>query len=215
MKRVVLADDHPIFRTGLRQILEGEGSFEVVAEASTVAECLSAASSLKPDFVITDLSMPDRDGYAVVEWVRVNLEDTRVVIISMHSHKDFVEKAIRCGAHGFVAKEDAGAELIDALQVETSAFYTSASAGQPAVMPRPGFSVDHAITLIDRLTSTEKMVLEQIANSKTSPQIADELGVSARTIQTHRQNISQKLDLHGANSLMNFAIKNADRISRA
>jgi len=215
MKRIILVDDHPIFRTGLRQILEDEGTFEIVAEAGNVADCLSAASTLRPDFIITDLSMPDKDGYAVVEWVRENLEETRVIIISMHSHKDFVEKAMKCGAHGFIAKEDAGAELIDALQTQSSVFYASASAGRPVNLMKQDSIGGDITVLVDLLTATEKRVLMQIAQSRTSPQIADDLGVSARTIQTHRQNISRKLNLQGANSLMNFAIKNADAISRA
>lgn len=212
MKTVLLADDHPIFRAGLRHIIEDGGEFTVVAEVGDGESCIAQAAILVPDIIVVDLSMPGRNGFEVAEWVARDLEATRTIIISMFSSLEFVQKAISCGASAFVAKEDASNELLTALRA-SKPFTMSASAGGDAagILDISDGSLDEVLS---RLTSTELVVLQEIAAGRTSKQIAHSLGVSPRTVQTHRQNMSPKLGLKGANSLIGFALQNQGEIDK-
>ncbi len=212
MKTVLLADDHPIFRAGLRHIIEEDKAFTVVAEVGDGETCLTQAAILRPDIIVVDLSMPGKNGFEVAEWTAQNLPLTRTIIVSMHSSKEFVHKGISSGAYAFVAKEDASTELMVALR-STEPFLMSASAGSDVIntFGSPGQNLDEVLT---QLTSAELTVLRMIAAGRTSPQIASSLGVSPRTVQTHRQNMSPKLGLKGANSLIGFALQNRDEIDR-
>jgi DNA-binding NarL/FixJ family response regulator len=213
MKQVLLADDHPIFRAGLQQVLDDSGGFEIIAQVSDGTECIAVAKKLKPQIIVSDLTMPGKSGFEIAEWAKDNLPDTKIVIISMHAEAGFVAKAKTCGAVGFVAKEDAGEELMQAICADRSNFYTSSSVGTVNHIARPAGVIKDIKIMLETLTAAETGVLVLISRSKTSPEIAQELGISVRTVQTHRQNLSHKLGIRGANSLLNFAIKYEKDIS--
>ena len=206
MKTVMIADDHPIFRAGLRQIVEAEG-YQVVAEAGDGETCISSAKMCEPDVVIIDLAMPGMDGYKTLNWLVENLPDTVCVVVSMHSSNVFAKKAKEMGARAFVAKEDAATEIRNALITPKGVFYLSASvgrgsAGAPNLETRE--EEKHGIHL---LTPTEMTVLRLVGKSKTSKEIGEEMGISYRTVHTHRQRISEKLGLEGPNNLLIFALQ--------
>ena len=200
MKDILIADDHPIFRAGLRQIIEEEG-YRIVAEAGDGKTCISSAEITKPHVVILDLAMPELDGYEVLRWIRKNLPDTIVIIVSMHSSNAYAKKAKELGARAFVAKEDAASEIHDALITPPGIFYRSASVGgrrqlQPELDQTQPPAVDLGI-----LTQAERRIFDLVGRSLTSQQIAERLNVSHRTVQTHRANISAKLGARGHNGL--------------
>ena len=206
MKDILIADDHPIFRAGLRQIIEDEG-YRVVAEAGDGKTCISSAEITKPDVVILDLAMPELDGYEVLRWLGDHLPGTVVIIVSMHSSGAYAKKAKELGARAFVAKEDAASEIHNALITPVGVFYLSASVGghrqfEPALDASQTPRVD-----IQLLTPAEKRIFELVGRSMNSRQISNHLNISHRTVQTHRANISSKLGVTGQNGLHDLAVE--------
>ena len=212
MKSVLLADDHPIFRAGLRHIIETDPEFSIVAEVGDGDACIAQANILKPNIIVTDLSMPGKNGFEISSWAANNLPDTRTIIVSMHSSKDYIQQGIESGAYAFIAKEDTSNDLLAAIK-SSGPFTMSASAGTKTVQPGSDLAFDIQQN-VQRLTKSERIVLQLIAQGDTSPKIAQKLGSSPRTVQTHRQNMATKLDLKGPNSLIGFAIKNRQFIAR-
>lgn len=215
-KSVMIADDHPIFRSGLRKVIEADPGYRIVGETSDGNTCMAHAEILKPDILIVDLNMPGKDGFEVVRWTKRNLKECRTIIVSMYSGKDFVQQAIEAGANAFVAKEDAEAELMKALDGDRDGFFLSSSAGRQDTSFSFGDRADRGEReKIAGLTATEKKVLRLVARSMTSREIAEALGIAERTVHTHRQNICAKLELKGINSLLQFAIRNRTFLEQA
>lgn len=209
MKSVLLADDHPMFRTGMRRTIEDATDYLIVGEASDGETCISQAALLAPDIIVVDLSMPTKTGFEIAEWAREHLPDSRLVVVSMYSSKEFVQKAKDVGAAAFVAKEDAGTELIAALTESEQSFFMSSSAGREETFAV--FDPDARLeirTLLSGLTRSEVNVLTLVAQAMTSQDISNALNISVRTVDTHRHNICVKLNLHGPNSLLQFALQN-------
>jgi DNA-binding NarL/FixJ family response regulator len=192
--RILLADDHPIFRAGVRRVLEQEPDLQVLAEVGDGASCVAQAAILSPDLIIADVSMPHMDGFDVGEWIRQNLPQCRFIMISMYSADGFVEKAKQVGASGFVAKEDAADELLSAIRARRECFYASASAGgkgpqtQNAAIPEPRDEDLMFRDMIGGLTRSELRVLQLLSLS------------------------SKKFDLRGPNKLLELAIRHRDQI---
>lgn len=207
MKKAIIADDHPIFRAGLRHIVEAAG-IQVVAEAGDGESCISSAQICEPDIVIVDLAMPGMDGYQTISWLSKTLPKTLCVVVSMHSSMAFAKKAKEAGARAFVAKEDASNEILNALQTPQGVFYLSASVGREKSC-NPDVAIENRQqTDIHLLTPAERTVLQLVSQSLSSRQIGEKLGISHRTVQTHRQRISEKLGIRGPNSLLKFALQN-------
>ena len=211
LKKVLIADDHPIFRAGLRQIVEELDGFEVAAEAGDGNSCITCLEIIQPDIVVLDLAMPGTDGYGVLEWLKTNMPQVVAVIISMHSSSGFAAKARVLGARAFVAKEDASAELHNALVTPKSIFYLSASVGdKPLMASQPVIESDDDAKIISKLellTPAERNVFDLVGLALTSRQIGEQLSLSFRTIQTHRQHINQKLNISGPNALLQYATR--------
>lgn len=206
-KTILLADDHPIFRAGVRRTIEEWGPCEVVAEAGDGETCIMEIERLRPDILIADLAMPKRDGLAVLDWVAGNRPETACVVLSMHTDRAFVRQAEEKGARAFIAKEDAAGELIAALDALDGPFYLSRSAGGRGT-PVERLRADMGdLAKIGSLTPAEREILRLVSDSLTSKAIADRLGISYRTVQNHRQHIVSKLGLKGANKLLEFAVR--------
>ena len=214
MKSVIIADNHPLIRAGVRQLIEAHDEYQLVDEAGDCESCLFKVRELKPDLLLLDLNMPDTGGFDVVRKLNAQGSRSKVVILSMYASKEFVDTARELNCAGFVAKEDAGSELVLALDNLANGFQMSSSVGRgepPLTAPgQPDRRADFDASL---LTRTELLVLAGIANSSTSQAIAEDMGTSPRTVETHRQNISRKLELSGANSLVRFASENKKVIS--
>ncbi len=203
--RVLVADDHMIVRTGIRHVVESEPDFEVVGEAASGSEALSLASRLRPDVVVLDISMPDQSGLEVAASLRSMAGPPRVLILSMHDNPEYVLESVRAGAHGYLLKDTAGTELRNAIR----AVCRGESYFSPPVASRLSAAVrgeqDHHP--LDQLTSREREVLLGIVRGRTNKQVAADLGISHRTVETHRESLMRKLEIHTVAELTRFAIE--------
>jgi DNA-binding NarL/FixJ family response regulator len=196
--RVVLVDDHSVVRAGLRHLLDSDATVLVVGEAATAAEGVRRVAALQPDLVILDITMPGASGLAVIGRMREVSTGTRVLILSMHADAEYVRESERLGSAGYVLKDDAATELPDAIAtIRRGERYVSAKLSQ---VPAGTRAHDEA------LTPRERDVLRGIADGQTNKEIASSLGISHRTVETHRENIMRKLAIHTVAGLTRYAI---------
>ena len=203
--RVLVADDHMIVRTGIRHVLEGEAEFEVVGEAASGSEALALTSELHPDVVVLDISMPGGTGLEVAGRLRESSPNTRVLILSMHDNAEYVLESVRAGAHGYLLKDTAAIELRDAIR----AICQGGSYFSPPVASRLSAAVrEERVTQagLEQLTGREREVLLGIARGRTNKEIAGQLGISHRTVETHRESLMRKLQLRTVAELTRFAL---------
>ena len=203
---VLVADDHTIVRTGIRHVLESEPGFLVVGEAGNGSEAISLASELRPDVVVLDITMPDQSGLEVAARLRTGGSATRILILSMHNNAEYVLESVRAGAHGYLLKDTAAAELRTAIR----AVCRGESYFSPPVASRLTAAVrgeHNAPQALDLLTGREREVLLGIAQGRTNKEIAAELGISHRTVETHRESLTRKLQIRTVAELTRLAIE--------
>lgn len=195
---VLIADDHPLFRKGLRQMIEDDEGVRVVAEAANGAEVLEHIQRHTPDVVVMDIEMPQTDGLTALRAIRESNLATSVIVLTMHKDEAMLREAFALGARGYVLKASAAAEVLDAVRaVAMGNSYVSPALASMLIAPATG-----GLAL---LTPTERRILEGLANFRTSKEIAEELSISFRTVETHRNNICVKLGLEGKHALLRFA----------
>jgi DNA-binding NarL/FixJ family response regulator len=201
--QILLADDHLIVREGLKAILEREG-FDVVGEASDGREAVQLARTLHPDVAILDLSMPLLNGLQATQEILHVSPRTKTILLTMHTEDHYVLEAIRAGIRGYVVKRQAAMELIQAIrEVANGAVYLSPSISAAVVQ-----AYLHKTELpADPLTSRERQVLQLVAEGKTTKEVAQLLGISTKTAESHRTRIMAKLDIHETASLVRYAIR--------
>jgi DNA-binding NarL/FixJ family response regulator len=204
--RVLVADDHMIVRTGIRHVVESEADFEVVGEAASGSEALSLALSLAPDVVVLDISMPDQSGLEVAARLRSGARPPRVLILSMHDNPEYVLESVRAGAHGYLLKDTAGTELRNAIRAvcRGESYFSSAVASRLTAAVREEQKNSHAW---DQLTGRERDVLFGIVRGQTNKEIAAHLGISHRTVESHRESLMRKLGIHTVAELTRFALE--------
>jgi DNA-binding NarL/FixJ family response regulator len=206
--RIVIADDHPVFRYGLRQIVEAEPGLEVVGEAGDGQTALQLIQTLDPAIAVLDVSMPRLDGLAVVNHLLEAASTVRIIFVTMYREEDIFKQAVEAGVRGYVLKDSALTTIVACIE--------AVAAGKNYVSPelttflmdlaRPQSSTSVPSGL-EGLTATELRVLSLLADYKTSKEIAQELCVSVRTVESHRNNLCQKLGVHGSHALMKFALE--------
>jgi DNA-binding NarL/FixJ family response regulator len=211
--RIVIADDHPIVRKGLREVIEQEADLTVVAEAGDGAGALALIEKFQPSIAVLDLCMPKLDGFQVAEEVHKRQFGLAVIFLTMHDEPEFLDRAMELGK-GYILKESALTEVVNGIRVvaDGRAFVSAAFAG--ALFERKSRAKEFGQTVpgLGSLTPVEKRILKMISSGKPSKMIAAELHVHHRTVETHRANISQKLQLSGANSLLRFALENKSKL---
>jgi DNA-binding NarL/FixJ family response regulator len=204
--RVLVADDHMIVRSGIRHVLESESGFEVVGEAGSGGEALALTSELKPDVVVLDISMPDQSGLEVAARIREDLGSARVLILSMHNNAEYVLESVRAGAHGYLLKDTAATDLREAIR----AVCRGESYFSPPVASRLSAAVRGELGSrpvgLELLTGRERDVLLGVARGLTNKEIAAELGISHRTVESHRESLMRKLQIRTVAELTRFAI---------
>jgi two-component system nitrate/nitrite response regulator NarL len=203
--RVLIVDDHPVVRRGLQSCLADRPEFQLVGEAADGEEALRLASALHPDLILVDINMPRMDGLQLCEALQTTAPNVRVVILSIHNKPDSIERAVRAGAKGYLLKDTSPHQLIDAL--------LKIHQGQMVFSPQvTQATLEHWISRPRRpagrpgLSRREKEVLAFIARGLSNRQIAQQLGLSPRTVETHRERIMRKLDLHTVAGLTRYAI---------
>jgi len=212
--RTVIADDHPIFRRGLRQSVEEADGITVIGEAADGKAALELIRELSPDVAILDISMPVLDGFVVAREIIKENPQVQVVFLTAHTEESLFDEAMALGVKGYLLKESSMGDIVSCvLAVAQGKHYTSPALTSYLVTCARRRSGSAAKQGLEDLTPTERRVLKLIAEYKTSREIADELFVSYHTIETHRRNICEKLDLHGSHALMKFALANRSELS--
>jgi len=206
--RVLVADDHAIVRTGIRHVLETEPGFVVVGEASTGTEALALALELRPDVAVLDISMPGVSGLQAAAELRRRVPETRVLILSMHDNTEYVLESLRAGVHGYLLKDSAAAELGQAIRAvcRGESFFSPPVARHLGAVVRGEIGGGRAGTLA-QLTMREQQVLVGVAEGRTNKEIAQELGISHRTVESHRESLMRKLDVYTVAGLTKVALE--------
>ena len=206
--RILIADDHKILREGLKSLLEKQPEFAVVAEAQDGLSAISEAKKHKPDIAILDIGMPDLNGIEVTRRIRSEMAETRVIALSMHADRRFVMGILEAGANGYLLKDSAFTELITAVTaVAKGKMYLSPSIAETVVK--------NSLEKLDRkeegssvlLSGREREVLQMIAEGKSTKEIALKLFVSTKTVETHRKQIMDKLNIRTVAGLTKYAIR--------
>jgi two-component system response regulator NreC len=199
--RVVIADDHAVVRRGLRDLLEAEGGFEVLAEAADIESACRYARGHRPDVLVLDLNMPEGSSLAAVPMIRSDCPDTQIVVLTMQNEPAYARQALSAGVLGYVLKEAADTELVEAVR--------RAAAGDKYLNPRLGARVatEPPPGPPDGLSRREVEILRLVALGHTNVEIAEKLYLSVRTVETHRAHIQQKLRLSSRAELVRYALE--------
>ncbi len=207
--KIIIADDHPIVRHGLRQVIESDSQLVVLGEANDGAEALALIKKQKPEVVILDVDMPKMDGFETAREINQQGFNVKYIFLTIHSGDDYFDAAMDLGAHGYLLKESAISEIIKAIKtVADGDFFVSSSLTSHLIKRhRNSQNSDKADSLINELTAAEKRILQMLAQYKSSKEIAEELFIHPRTVDSHRNNISRKLNLHGHKALLKFAVE--------
>lgn len=204
--RLLLVDDHPLVRDGLKMRLEAVPGFVVAGEAGNAADALALAETLEPDLTLMDVGMQGMNGIALAAVFHERFPAIRVVMLSMHDNVEYVTQAVRAGASGYVLKDSPATEIVRAIET-VLAGNTYFSAGLGARM----IEASAKETPAERLTPRELDILDALAEGLSSKQIAQRNGLSVRTVETHRLNLKRKLNIEGQAELIKFAVENRRR----
>ncbi len=208
--RILIADDHPVYREGLRNVLEKDPSLEVIAEAEHGKAAIAALKETSVDVMILDIDMPHMNGLEVLRVLKDRQESVDVIMLTMYNEEAMFNEAMDLGVKGYVLKESAVADISASVHAVTAGHYFISPAISDLLVSRS----DRAKALLRHqpslgtLTPAERRILSLIAEKKTSKEIAEDLHISPKTVDNHRTNISKKLGIHGSHSLLKFAIEN-------
>jgi two-component system response regulator NreC len=207
--RILLADDHTVMRRGLRLLLEGRPEFTVVAEASDGRQAVEEAEASQPDVVVLDIAMPNLSGIEAAQRIATVLPHTGIVILSMHSDEAYVLRALKVGAKGYLLKDSREGDLIEAIKVvHQGRTYFSPEISRMLVDDYVrDIRARGAEDSYDLLTSREREILQLLAERKSNKEIAHSLNLSLYTIETHRRNLQEKLNLHSLAELILYAVR--------
>ncbi len=206
--RIILADDHKIIRDGLNSLLAQEEDIEVVAQAKTGHETVELVAKFVPNVVIMDIAMPDMNGIEATRHIINSFENVKIIALSMHSDRKFVIEMLKAGASGYLLKNCAFEELANAIRTVTAGkTYLSPSITDVVVDNYVRGSGDNEPSVFSVLTRREREVLQLLAESKTTKQVAIILHISPKTVETHRLKIMKKLDLNNMAALTKYAIR--------
>lgn len=213
--RLVIADDHPLLRAGLRQVIESDARLKVLAEADDGETALAQIETHRPEVAVLDIEMPRLTGFEVQRTLRERNLTVAVIFLTMYKDEDIFNEALDLGAKGYVLKDTATIDIINCIR--------TVAAGRHYISPAiSSFLLNRATRTktftkathgLNDLTATERRILRLITENKTSKQIAAELFISYRTVENHRANICQKLELHGSHSLIKFAFDHKSQLS--
>lgn len=206
--KIILADDHNVLREGLKSLLNQQQDFEVIGEADNGRDAVRLTKKLEPDIVVLDIGMPNMNGIQATQHIVAEVSDTKVLALSMHSDHQFVVKMLQAGASGYMLKDCAYEELISAVRdITAGKFYLSKDV--TGVVISNYINMIQAVDAVSHptLTSRERETLQLISEGKSTVETANLLNVSPKTIETHRKNIMDKLDIHNIADLTKYAVR--------
>jgi DNA-binding NarL/FixJ family response regulator len=203
--KIIIADDHPIFRRGLKQVIEDDTNLQVIGEAENGIEALKIIEKLSPDIAIIDGNMPEMGGLELAKMVKAKNLTVKLIFLTMFKDETMFNEAMNAGVKGYVLKDNTVTDIVACIK--------SVNSGQPFIAPaltqfllNRGNSGKPEKSILQSLTKTERRILRFVAEEKTSKEIGEILFIHPRTVDNHRTNICQKLDLHGSNALLRFAL---------
>jgi DNA-binding NarL/FixJ family response regulator len=210
-KTILIIDDHPLFREGLKAIIGRNPEYEVIGEAGSGREALGMVKKKKPDLVLLDISLPDQSGIELIGDIQHASCKTQVLIISMHAKIDYIVKAFQAGARGYIVKESATEKLQQGIStVLTGGYFMDTSASQQVVKKLAGLSEkgsQFTDTAYNSLTPREQEIMVLVTEGLSTNEIAERLFISPKTVENHRASIMHKLDLHSTIELVRYAAK--------
>ncbi|HEY0659236.1 MAG TPA: response regulator transcription factor [Pyrinomonadaceae bacterium] len=211
---VLIVDDHPIFRQGLRQVIESDARLEVIGEAGDGAAALELIEKLKPAVVVADVNMPQMNGLELARKIKDRNIKVALVFLTMHKDETMFNSAMDAGVSGYVLKDSAATDITDCIKTVAAGkrYITPALSDYLFNRNRKSVRFIDQTDGLDSLTKTERRVLCLIAEDKTSREIGELLFIHSRTVDNHRTNISRKLNLHGSHALLRFALKHHSQL---
>jgi DNA-binding NarL/FixJ family response regulator len=206
---IFLADDHAVLRDSLQFLLGAQADFTVVGVAGNGRDAVQQVAQLRPDVAVLDIAMPEMNGIEAARQIRQACPSTQVIILSMHRTPEHISQALQAGARGYLVKESASDEVIEAIRaVHAGKRYMSQGLSDVAIEYYVSLHRDDAVrSRLDSLTAREREILQLLAEGRSSPEIADLLSLSPRTVDSYRSRIVQKLDIHHLPGLVRFAIQ--------
>lgn len=207
-RKIFVVEDHPVFRVGLRELIDQEPDLRVCGEAEDVGTALAEITRHQPDLVIVDLSLKGRSGMELIREIRANLKDTPVLVLSMYDEALYAERALTAGARGYIMKQEASESIVGAVRrvlegkIYLSAAITDEILGKLVSGPRPTDEEPHS-----RLTDREVEVLQLIGQGFTTSEIGDKLSLSVKTVGTYRERLKEKLHLRSSAELVCYAVR--------
>lgn len=206
--RIVIADDHPLIRQGLRLAIGSDDALTIVAEATDGVQALAMIRTNAPEIAVLDIDMPHSNGFAVARAIRDEGLAVAVIFLTIHREDDFLSEALDLGARGYVLKDSAATDIVGAIKAVAAGQHYTSPAMTTSLVNRTRRAADlrRQTPTLEDLTPAERRILRLIADYKTSKEIAEELSISPRTVDTHRTNISTKLEIRGSHALMKFAL---------
>jgi DNA-binding NarL/FixJ family response regulator len=209
--RILVVDDHQLFRDGVRALLQSHASWEICGEASTGLEAVVQAKELLPDIVILDISMPDLNGADAARRIQMASKNTEILILSMHYSDQLIREIVDAGARGYVLKSDSDRDLllaVEALARHKPFFTSKATEVVQSETNSSGAVRKIPNSLRDRITSREREIIQLLSEGKKNKEIASLLSISIKTVETHRSNVMRKLEIHTTSELVRYAVRN-------
>jgi len=210
---IIIAEDHPVYRDGLRQIIGADESLKILRETGNGSEALRLARELKPDILILDMDLPGMSGLEIARSRQTERLGFEIIFLTMYREEDMFAEAMELGAKGYVLKESAAADILQSIHAVARGEHYISPAMSGLLLKRAAADKSKPEARgVENLSPAERRILKLIASDKTSKEIAEELGLSPRTVENHRTNMSAKLGLQGSHSLLKFAFENKGRL---
>lgn len=207
-KRILIVDDHPMMRQGLAQLINSEPDLDVCAEADTAAQALHLAGTSKPDLILVDISLPDKNGLELIKDIRAFFSEVLILVVSMHDESLYAERALRAGARGYLMKQEGGKKLMEAIrQILGGQIYVSEKMSATILEIFSGRRDHDGGSPMERLTDREFEVFQLVGEGRGTREIAGHLHLSVKTVEVHRANIKEKLHLKTATELVRCALR--------
>jgi DNA-binding NarL/FixJ family response regulator len=214
-KRLLIVDDHPMMRTGLAQLIDSEGDLKVCAEADNAGQAINAVSKQKFDLALVDISLPDKNGLELIKDLRTLNPDLPILVVSMHDEMIYAERVLRAGARGYIMKQEGGKKFLQAIrQVLGGQVFVSEKMSARILENLSGHQPGSSISPVRRLSDREFEVFQLIGQGVSTSDIAGRLRLSIKTVEVHRANIKQKLNLLTATELVRYAVRWLDSQGR-
>lgn len=211
---IVIADDHPILRKGIRELITEDGRFTLVQEVGQGDKVIEAVQKHTPDILLLDLNLPRKNGLDIAAELQSTMPETSIIIMTMHKEKEIFDKALSLGIKGYLLKEGAEDDLLECISIVLGGdFYISPQLSNYLLERKTKYDeLLQAHPSLNTLSPTERRILKLVSENKTSKDIAEVLHISVKTVHNHRFNICKRLNLHGINGLLKFAIENKTRL---